>query len=107
MNLIDIGLYFAYALVAVAVLAAVIFPLMYALQNPAGFFKSLIGVVAIVVLFFICYAISDSTVRPSWAVAGQTASSVKLVGAGLITFYVVLTVAVAGLIFSEINKALK
>lgn len=107
MNLIDIGLYFMYALLVVSVLAAIIFPLLYALQNPAGFFKSMIGVIAIIALFFICYAISDATVKPAWAVAGQTTASVKLVGAGLLTFYVVMTVAVAGLIFSEVNKALK
>lgn len=105
--MIDFGLYFMYALVVVSVLAAVIFPLVNALQNPVGFFKSLIGVIGLIVLFFICYAISDSTVKPVWAVAGQTPASVKLVGAGLLTFYIVLFVALAGLIFSEINKAIK
>jgi hypothetical protein len=31
----------------------------------------------------------------------------KLIGAGLITFYVVMVIAFLGLIASEINKALK
>lgn len=104
--MIDFGLYFMYALLIVAILTAVGLPLANALKSPAQFFKSLIGVLALVVLFGICYAISDSTVKPAWAVLGLSSTTVKLVGAGLLTFYTVIVVAVIGLIFSEINKAL-
>ena len=104
--MIDFGLYFMYALLIVAVLTAVGLPLANALKSPAQFFKSLIGVLALVVLFGICYAISDSTVKPTWAAQGISPTTVKLVGAGLLTFYTVIVVAVIGLIFSEINKAL-
>lgn len=104
--MIDFGLYFMYALLIVAILTAVGLPLINALKSPAQFFKSLIGVLALVVLFGICYAISDATVKPTWAAMGLSSTTVKLVGAGLLTFYTVIVLAVIGLIFSEINKAI-
>lgn len=105
--MLDIGLYFGYTLLIVAVLAAVVLPLIKAVQSPDTFLKSLYGVIVILVIFGISYAISSSNVRPSWAVAGIGEGTSKLIGAGLITFYVVVVIAFLGLIFSEVNKALK
>lgn len=38
---------------------------------------------------------------------GITEGSSKLIGAGLIMFYITLVLAIIGVIYSEINKALK
>lgn len=105
--MLDVGLYIGYTLLIVAVLAAVVLPLIKAVQSPGELIKSLYGVVAIVVIFGIAYAISSSSVRPNWAVVGIGEGTSKMIGAGLITFYIVVVIAFAGLIFSEINKALK
>lgn len=105
--MLDVGLYFGYTLLIVAVVAAIVLPLIKAVQSPDTFLKSLYGVVAILVIFVISYAISDSSVKPTWLVMGIGEGTSKLIGAGLITFYVVVVVAFLGLIFSEINKALK
>jgi hypothetical protein len=40
-------------------------------------------------------------------VLGITEGTSKLVGAGLITFYIVIIGAVIGLVYSEISKAFK
>jgi hypothetical protein len=105
--MLDIGLYVLYGLLAIAVAAAIIFPLVNSLQNPKGLIRSAIGVVIILVLFGIGYALSDDTLSRTAVSAGMTASSVKLIGAGLIMFYIVLVGAVLALIYSEISKALK
>lgn len=105
--MLDVGLYFGYTLLIVAVVAAIVLPLIKAVQSPDTFLKSLYGVVAILVIFGISYAISDSSVRPTWLVMGIGENTSKLIGAGLITFYIVVVLAFLGLIFSEINKALK
>ena len=55
----------------------------------------------------ICYSVSSSVVKASWAAKGITEGVSKMVGAGLIMFYVVLIVAALGLIYSEISKAFK
>jgi hypothetical protein len=105
--MIDVGLYIVYTLFFVALVAAIVLPLVYAIQTPGNLLRSLYGVFALIILFGIAYALSDSVVKPTWAVLGVTPGVSKMVGAGLITFYVVIVVAFVGLIFSEINKALK
>lgn len=105
--MLDVGLYFCYTLLIVAALSAIVLPLIKALGQPQTLLRSLYGVVALLIVFGIAYAISDSSVKPSWIVQGIGNNSSKLIGAGLLTFYTVLIVAFVGLIFSEINKALK
>ena len=105
--MLDIGLYVLYGLLAIAVAAAIIFPLVNSLQNPKGLIRSAIGVVIILVLFGVGYALSDDTLSRGAVSAGLTESSVKLIGAGLIMFYIVLVGAILALIYSEISKVLK
>lgn len=105
--MIDFGLYFTYFLLVIAVLGAIAFPIMHAIQSPAAFMKSLYGVVAMIILFGISYAISSSEVMPKWAALGVSETTSKLVGAGLILFYITLVISIIGLVYSEINKALK
>ena len=105
--MLDVGLYILYALLFIAVAAAVIFPIINSLSNPSGLIKIAIGLGAIVVLFGISYALSDSEITRSALAAGLSASTVKLIGAGLIMLYIVFVLAVLALIYSEISKALK
>ncbi len=105
--MLDIGLYVLYALLAIAVASAILFPLINSFSNPAGLIRSAIGVGVIVVLFGISYALSDSELSRSAIGAGLSESAVRLVGAGLIMLYIVFVLAVLALIYSEISKALK
>jgi len=96
-----------YAVFLVAVGSAIIFPLINAIKSPANLLKSLAGVGVLVVVFVIAYTLSGSEVAIKAAASGVDANSSKLIGAGLIMFYIVLVLSIAGVIFSEINKALK
>ncbi len=103
----DIGLYLGYTFIIVAVAAAIVLPLINALKSPAGLLKSLAGVAGLVVVFLIAYAMSGSDVSARAASLGVTATGSKLIGAGLAMFYIVFAVSLIGVVFSEINKALK
>lgn len=103
----DIGLYVGYLLAIVAVVAAVVLPLINAIKAPAGLVKSLAGVGGLVVIFIIAYALSGSEVTTKAAAQGVDASGSKLIGAGLTMFYIVFFAAAVGVIVSEINKAFK
>lgn len=105
--MVDFGLYVTYILFFGAILLAVGMSLVSAIQNPKGFVRALYGIGGILILALICYAVADSTVTAEQAVLGVTPAESKLVGGGLLLFYVVLGVAVLGLIYSEINKVLK
>jgi len=107
MDSIDIGIYLSYILLILAMVAAVLLPLINAIKHPAGLVKSLFGVGGLVVLFVVAYSLSGSEVSAKAVALGVDASGSKMIGAGLILFYFVLVISIIGVIFSEINKALK
>ena len=107
MDSIDIGIYLSYIFLGVALLAAVVLPLVKALKHPAGLVKSLVGVGGLVVLFIVAYSLSGSDVSAKAIAMGVDESGSKMIGAGLILFYFVLVAATVGIVFSEISKALK
>lgn len=104
---VDAGLYASYALFAVAIGAAVVLPLLSSLKSPGELKKPLMALGAMVVLFVISYALAGSEVSTIQAAKGVTEGTSKFVGAGLTMFYLISAVAVIGLIYSEVNKALK
>lgn len=107
MELIDIGIYACYILLFIALITAVVFPLLQITQNPGALVKSGIGVAGLVVLFIISYAMSGNEVTAKYTTMGVGESGSKLIGAGLIMFYIILIATLVIMIYSEINKALK
>ena len=107
MDIIDAGLWFTYGLFFVVVIAVVLLPFLNALKSPKSIVKSGIGLGVLLVIFLISYALSSAEVTPKYTALGVGEGSSKLIGAGLTMFYFVLIFAVIGVVFSEINKALK
>jgi hypothetical protein len=105
--MLDLGFYVFYALLIIAVALTVIFPIIHMLKEPSMLIRSAIGIGLIVVLFGISYAMSGSEVNLKAAALGVTESSSKLIGAGLIMFYITLVLSILALIYSEISKAFK
>lgn len=107
MSFIDVGLFLMYILLIGAAGLAIVLSVINMVKTPGAFMKSLYGIIGVIVLFGISYAISGSDVTVAQKAKGITEGISKMVGAGLIMFYCVCTIAVAGLVYSEINKALK
>jgi len=104
----DIILYWGYILFIVAVAVTLIIALMNILKNPKASFKALLMVVAMVVVGFIAYSISKNTLTPTQMEKYHvTASTVKMVSAGLILTYLMMIVAVAVFIYTAISKFFK
>ena len=93
----DIGLYVGYGLLLIAVVAAVILPLINAFKSPKELLKSAMGLGALVVLFLISFGLSGSEVTAKYTAQGVGESSSKLIGAGLTMFYIVFFVALIGI----------
>lgn len=106
-SLISAGLYFGYLLFFIALGALVVLPALNALKAPKEIAKSAAGMVALVVIFVVSYALSGDEVTLKTASYGTTPESSRLIGAGLIMFYIVFLVSVAGLLYSFFHKALK
>lgn len=105
--MLDIGFYIFYVLLFIAVASMIIFPIVHMLREPSTLLRSAIGIGVVVILFVISYALADSEVTLKAAAVGVTETSSKLIGAGLIMFYITLVVSGLALIYSEVSKALK
>lgn len=105
MDSIDIALYASYILVLVAAIAAVVLPLIQSLDDPSSLIKSGIGLAALVVVFVIGYAISGSEVLPSYAEFNVDAGLSKFIGGLLTMMYILIFVAIGGIIYTEVAKS--
>ena len=97
---VNIGLFLAYILIGVCILAAVLMPLAKAFGDPQSLKKMGLGIGGLVVVFLVSYLLSGGE-----ATDDVSASTVKLVGASLTTFYILAALAILGIVYTEIKKA--
>jgi hypothetical protein len=102
-SLVSPGLIVCYVFFIIALVASIGMPLIDAIKNPQGLIKAFIGIIGLVVIFGISYALSGSEVTQKSAALGITPASSKLVGAGMIMFYIVLIVSVILAVYSLIK----
>jgi len=102
-SLVSPGLIIGYIFFGVAVAASIGMPLVNAIKNPAGLVKVLIGVVGLIVLFAVSYGISGSDVSAKAVSYGVDASSSRLIGAGMIMFYIILVSSMVLAIYSLVK----
>lgn len=109
MDSIDIFIYVAEILIVVGAVLAIALPLIKSVGDPGSLVKTGVGVVFLVVVFFIAYSISDGDVLPKFAAPpfNLTPGMSKFVGGSLLTTYFLSIVAIVGIVITEINKAVK
>ncbi len=109
MDFYDIILYGSYLLVLIGAITAVFMPLIQSLDDPKSLLKTAIGIVGIVVLFFIAYSISGNEVLPKFEADpfNLTPSGSQFVGGMLITTYILAIIALVSIVFTELTKAIK
>ena len=99
------GLYAAYILLGIAILAAILMPLIQSFSNPRALLGALVGVVAIAVLFFIGYSIAGNEVVPLYIKNNVTSAvTSKMIGGALITMYILILLALVSIVVTEITK---
>lgn len=109
MDSIDIFIFIAEGLIIIGAILAIVMPLIKSLGNPSSLVKTGIGVVALLAVFFIAYTMADSEVLPKFAAEpfNLTPGLSKFVGGSLLTTYALFIIAIVGIVFTEINKAIK
>ena len=104
---IDISLYISYALLIVAIIAAVAMPLINSLGEPKNLIKTGIGLLGLLVLFLISWALSGDEVTARYLTGGVDESLSKSIGGALTMMYILMAIAIIGIVYTEVNKALK
>ena len=99
--MVDVGLYAAYALIAIAAIAALVFPLIYMAKHPEEAKKSGIGIVILLVVFALGYLFASGEPFPGLKM-DLSSNQLKLIGAGLNTFFILAVIGVLSIIVSEV-----
>ena len=106
--IVNVGIIIAYVLVVIGVVTAVVFPLINALSEPKLLLKSGMGVVGVLIIFGIGYAISDSGLTTKFIQSGvDTEGLSKMIGGALTMVYLLMGVALIGIIYTEFSKVFK
>lgn len=101
-TLLDVFLYLGYFLVIFALAAAIILPLIKSLDHPQSLIKVAGGVIALLVIFGISYALSSGDMAARYPDLTEQGS--KLIGAALLTMYILLFIALMGIAVTEVSK---
>ncbi|PRY84567.1 hypothetical protein CLW00_11928 [Mongoliibacter ruber] len=109
MDSIDIFLYVAEIMIIIGAILAIVMPLIKSIGDPGSLIKTGAAVVALAVVFFVMYSIADNEVTARFAADpfNLTPGLSQFVGGALLTTYVLFFVALLGIVFTEINKAIK
>ena len=106
--IVNVGIIVAYVLIVIGVVSAIVFPLINAISEPKLLVKSGLGVVAVLVVFGIGYALSDSNLTAKFIQSGvETENLSKTIGGALTMVYLLMGVAIIGIVYTEFSKAFK
>jgi hypothetical protein len=107
MDSIDIVLYVSYTLTLLAALAAIVFPIINSVDDPQSLKKAGMGVGGLLLIFLISWGISGSEVTTMYASKGVDEGLSKFVGGILTMMYLLIFVALGGIVYTEVQKVLK
>lgn len=105
--MLDSFLYFAYILVAIALLAAFVLPMFTLLSNPKGLKKMLLFLLLAVVLIGLSYALASSDPLVVKIDIEASKSVLKLTDAGLILTYILSAFAFLSILLGGVVKMVR
>ncbi|MFO7938834.1 MAG: hypothetical protein R6U66_03690 [Bacteroidales bacterium] len=100
----------AYALAGIAVALSLIFPIFQMISNPQKAKKGLLGVVLLGVVVLIAYMLAGDTplgITNPDLVHHDVPSTLKQVGTGIQSMYLLIGLAIASILFTEVAKVFK
>lgn len=105
---LDTMLWFAYALIGLAILSSVCMPLVGIVQNPKSAAKSLVGVALVAVVFLASWALSDTTpIKVASGAMLDNPGELRFADMGLWSTYIMFAALLCTMVVTEIYKAFK
>ena len=105
--MINLLLFIAYVLLLVAILAAVLLPIVRTVQRPGTFKAASIRLGLLVSLFLVAWLWADDEVKPGYLNYDVNTTAVRFIGAILSLLYLVASMAIAGIGFTVCYKIIK
>jgi hypothetical protein len=103
----DIVLYIAYGLTIIAAIGSVLLPLINSLGNPKSLIQTGIGIGSLLLIFIISYALSGNEVTATYKDFDVDAGGSKTIGGMLTMMYLLIGIAVIGIVYTEVTKIFK
>jgi hypothetical protein len=104
----NFGLVLTYILIGISVAIIIGFALVKVVTDFQKSKNSIAGLGIMLVIFLIAYATSSGADYVNYkADMGITEGTSRMVGAGLVTFFIIGAAAIVSIIFAEVSKALK
>lgn len=107
-SLINIGLYVAYFTLFIAIAALIVFPIVTLVK---GNFKkakgSLVGVAVLALIIVIAYIVSPADQGAFYTKMNTSAGTSKLIGAGLLTTYIIFAALIIITAYTTVVKWFK
>lgn len=106
-KLLNVTVMFGYLLFFVTIAMLLYFALKAIFSNIKNSYKSLLVIVAFVILVFIGYLIASPEMTPSAIKMQHTVQQVKWIGAGMFVFYIAFIGAICAIVGTAISSAIK
>ncbi len=99
----------AYIYFGIAAIASIVFPIIYLITNPKGAISIIIGLVLIGIIVLISYFLASDQVMHISGYTGtdNVPGTLKAVGTGLYTMYILFSLSIIAILYSEISSAFK
>lgn len=105
---VDLMLIWAYVLLGIAIVSVIVLPLFNVVQNPKGAVRSLVGLVIVLAVLGVAFALSsDVPVPNSGGGFFEDSLTLKLSDTGLFAAYAAMTATIAAVVISEIGNVFK
>lgn len=106
---VNVMLIYTYVVFAVALLLSIFFPIAQIVSNPKGAMRTLVGLIAMIVIFGISYLLASDAPVPNPAENGFFTNPMvlKLTDVGLYATYAILVISFIVILWGEIRSALK
>jgi len=102
------GLFAAYILVGLALLAAIVLPVIQSFSDPKSLLGTVVGLVIIAVIFFVGFSIATDEVTNIYINNNVTEGTTsKMIGGAIITMYILVILAIVGIVITEVTKVFK
>ncbi|MHB1279404.1 MAG: hypothetical protein ACYC1Q_13530 [Bacteroidia bacterium] len=102
------GITVTFALSILTIGAAIVFPILYMISHPKSAIRALIGIVLMLVLFGIGYALSGNEITLVYEKVGFTSQALsKIIGGSLMMMYMMIAAVIAVTVYAEVRSMFK
>ena len=101
-DLINIGMYVTYGLIALAIAASVIFPIVHFAKDISKAKGTLIGLAVLIVVLLVAYALSSGETYE-----GVSSMASRWISAGITSVFILAGLAIVAAVFTEVVKIIR